>query len=256
MTPDLDPTERFTNRVQAYVRYRPSYPDEMLQTLSEEAGLSAASVVADIGAGTGISTEMLLRSGCSAIAVEPNAAMRAAAEARLASHSGFRAVAGTAESTGLPTNSVDLVTAGQAIHWFDPEPSRREFARILKPGRKAAFFWNTRLTDATPFLREYERLLRRFGTDYEEVTVRIFDPQRLGSYLRAGYAAFRFANSQTFEFEGLRGRVLSSSYSPAPDHPNHKPMVDELRTLFDRHQEDGTVSFLYETELYIGRIRD
>ncbi len=251
---DLDPTGRFSNRVDAYVRYRPGYPGELLETLVRETGLGAGSVVADIGAGTGISTELLLRSGCMVIAVEPNAAMRAAAESRLGGHPRFRAVDGTAEATGLEPRTVDLVTAGQAVHWFEPQASRREFARILKPGGLAAFFWNTRLTDVTPFLREYEELLRRYGTDYEKVTVRIFDAERLRIYFPDGFRTFTFPNEQVFDFDGLAGRVLSSSYSPAPDHPSYAPMMRELRRLFDRYQEDGTVRFVYETELHIGSI--
>jgi SAM-dependent methyltransferase len=253
----VDPTRRFSDRVADYVRYRPGYPEALLRALVEGAGLGSDSAVADVGSGTGISTELLLRTGCRVFAVEPNAEMRAAAEERLGGEPRFRSVAGTAEATGLPDGSVDLVAAGQAFHWFDRGRFRSECLRILRPppeGGRVALFWNARRTDSTPFLRAYEELLRRFGTDYERVDHLRLGPADFDPFFGGPYESRRFPNEQAFDFPGLRGRLLSSSYTPGPGHPDHEPMLEELRRLFDRHQEDGRVRFEYDTELHLGRL--
>ncbi|MFP3941833.1 MAG: class I SAM-dependent methyltransferase [Thermoanaerobaculia bacterium] len=273
---DRRPTERFSGRVADYVRYRPGYPDALLETLVEATGLGPGRVVADVGSGTGISTELLLRSGARVLAVEPNPEMRLAAEERLGGEPRFRSVAGTAEATTLPDASVDLVTAGQAFHWFDPERTRREWLRILRgrpeergadrpasrepggpgpAGGWVALFWNARQTDTTPFLRDYEALLHRFGTDYHAVDHTRLGPERFESFFRGSYTGHTFPNRQVLDFERLRGRLLSSSYTPAPGHPDHEPMLAELRRLFDRHQDGGHVQILYDTQLHLGRFR-
>lgn len=253
-TDPANPTRRFSDRVADYVRCRPRYPEALLRALETEVGLGPASAVADIGSGTGISAEILLRSGCSVYGVEPNDAMRRAAEKVLADEERFHSVAGTAEETTLPDASVDLVTAGQAFHWFDRVRFRAEAARILRPGGRVALFWNRRRTDTTPFLRGYEDLLLRFGTDYRQVDHAQLGPADFEGFFGGPYTARFFANQQRFDFEGLRGRLLSSSYAPGPGHPAHEPMLAALRGLFDRHQEEGWVRFEYDTELYVGEV--
>src|SRR5690606_11903763 len=155
----IGPTRRFFDRVKDYVKYRPDYPSAAIDYIKEIAELSAGSPVADIGSGTGIFAKRLLETGASVFGVEPNAAMRSAAEEFLRSEPNFTSIDGTAESTTLRDSSVDLVTAAQAFHWFDPKPTRAEFARILKPSGRIVLIWNERLTDATPFLVEFERFL-------------------------------------------------------------------------------------------------
>jgi SAM-dependent methyltransferase len=249
-----DSTQRFSDRVADYVRYRPSYPPELLATLVQEAGLSPGSVVADIGAGTGISCELLLRTGCTVWAVEPNAAMRQAAETWLGERPTFHAFSGTAEDTGLAAQSIDLVTAGQAAHWFKAAAARAEFARILRPPRRVALFWNARCTDDSPFAVAYEQLLEKYGTDYAEIR---HDGRelRLASELSpVPWRQFEFPNAQTLDYDGLRGRLLSSSYVPAADHPARAPMLSDLERLFDELAENGQVTMSYRTELYLGSL--
>src|SRR5580658_977563 len=167
--PASNATSRFSDRVENYVLYRPGYPPEALQALRSECGLAPSHVVADIASGTGIWTRMLLENGNPVFAAEPNAEMREAGERLLAAFSKFTSVAGTAEATTLADQTVDFVTAAQAAHWFDRKRSRREFVRILKHGGWLVLLWNERLTDTTPFLRDYEQLLLTYGTDYNEV---------------------------------------------------------------------------------------
>jgi SAM-dependent methyltransferase len=252
--PASNATSRFSDRVENYVLYRPGYPREALQALRTECGLASNHVIADIASGTGIWTRLLLENGNAVFGIEPNAEMREAAERPLAGFPNFTSLAGTAEATTLARQSVDFVTAAQAAHWFDRERSRREFVRILKPGGWLALLWNERLTDTTPFLRDYEQLLLTYGTDYAEVrherttdaVNEFFDP--------AAYQERTFAMRQEFDYAGIEGRLLSSSYAPGPDHPQYAPMLRELRRIFDAHAVAGRATFEYKTRLYFGRL--
>jgi SAM-dependent methyltransferase len=246
----VDPTARFSDRVADYVQYRPGYPDALLEALQGEIGLSSGSVVADIGSGTGISSELLLRTGCTVFSVEPNLDMRRAAEARLGSEPRFHSVAGRAEATTLEDGTVDAAIAGQAFHWFAAREARTEFMRILRPGGMAALFWNTRRLEGSPFLSAYEQLLREFGTDYAQVDHRNVDASTLRAFFGGSYQMRVCANAQIFDVDGLRGRLLSSSYAPGPAHPDHARMLAALRQVFDAHQEKGRVRMEYDTELF------
>lgn len=252
---ELSPTTRFSDRVDDYVRYRPDYPPALLDWLQRELGVDCGWQVADVGAGTGISSKLFLDAGYRVTVVEPNAPMRAAAERWLHAHAGFAAVDGRADATGLPDASVDLVTVAQAFHWFDEAAARREFARILRPGGLAVIWWNSRRLGGTPFLEGYEALLRDFGTDYGQVAERYADDRRMRAWFGDGYrGGARFAHVQRLDFEALRGRLLSSSYVPPPGHPRHLPMLQALRELFDACAELGTISFDYDTRIFAGHL--
>ena len=247
-------TQRFSDRVENYIRYRPSYPAGVIATLREKAGLHASAAVADIGSGTGIFSQLLLPHCAQVYGIEPNEPMRSAGERLLAGNPNFTSLVGTAEKTGLPAASVDLVTAAQAFHWFDIPACRREFSRILRNGGYVALIWNERLVEATPFLADYESLLKKYATDYEQVNHANIDAAALSAfYAPNGYSVTEFPNSQKFDYAGLKGRVLSSSYAPNIGHPNHEIMMRGLKALFQRHQQDETVTFQYTTKLYIGR---
>jgi SAM-dependent methyltransferase len=250
-----DPTSRFSTRVADYVRYRPGYPPGVLRLLEEECGLDSASVVADVGSGTGLLSELFLRNGNRVYGVEPNREMRGAGERLLAAYANFVSVDGRAEGTTLDDRSVDFVTAGQAFHWFDPPRARREFRRILRPGGWAVLVWNDRRTAGTPLLEEYERLLLEYGTDYKEVSVRYSEESMLAALYGPGEIRTRsFDNEQVFDLEGLRGRLTSSSYSPQPGHPGFDPMMRELESIFRRHEREGRVAVAYDTKVFYGRL--
>jgi SAM-dependent methyltransferase len=245
--------ERFSSRVENYIKYRPGYPSEVVSLLESECDITPESTIVDLGSGTGKLAEIFLQRGYSIIGVEPNPAMREAGEKLLAEYSNFTSIEGTAENTTLPDSSVDLIIAGQAFHWFDPQLARAEAARILRQSGWVALVWNDRKLAATPFLQDYEALLLKYGNDYNEVRhdraegaiYEFFFPQKPTLQI--------FANSQTFDFTGLKGRVLSSSYTPEPDHPNFQQMMLDLKSVFDRHQHDGHVIFNYDTKLFYGR---
>ncbi len=253
--PASNATSRFSDRVENYVRYRPSYPPEALAALKSECGLNPGHVVADVASGTGIWSRILLENGNGVFGVEPNVDMRQAGERLLAEFPKFSSIAGTAEATTLASHSVDFVTAAQAAHWFDRARARQEFVRILKTGGWLVLLWNERLTDTTPFLRDYEQLLLTYGTDYEDVrherttdaVIEFFDP--------APFQERVFAMRQQFDYAGLEGRLLSSSYAPGPGHPKHAPMLRELRKTFGQHEKAGQVAFDYKTRVYFGQIK-
>lgn len=249
----LQSTTRFSDRVDDYVRYRPDYPLALLQWLQQEQGVNTQWHVADIGAGTGISSRMFLDGGYRVIAVEPNAPMRGAAEQWLGGTAGFSATDGRADATGLPDASVDLVTVAQAFHWFDEEATRHEFARILRPGGLAAVWWNSRRLVGTPFLEAYERLLLAYGNDYTSVAERYADDAHMRQWFGGGFTgSARFDHSQRLDFEALKGRLMSSSYAPKESEPNHAPMLKALRIVFDTCAEHGTVGFDYDTRIFAG----
>jgi len=249
-----DHTQRFAGRVESYVKYRPSYPRAVLDLLADECDLTRASVVADVGSGTGLLSTLFLQDGNHVFGVEPNSEMRAAAEELLRDHPRLTSVAGTAEDTTLPDDSVDFVVAGQAFHWFDVERARAEFRRILKPGSWVIMIWNARRRDATPFLIAYERLLRKHGTDYKQVehgrTAAMVD-QFFGSDV---YETETFSNAQALDLEGLKGRLLSSSYVPARGEVGSETMLREAEKIFNQHQTDNTVTIEYDTKAYYGRV--
>jgi len=253
--PASNATSRFSDRVENYIRYRPGYPTEALEALKSECGLTVSHVIADIASGTGIWTRMLLANGNRVFAVEPNADMRLAGERLLANFRNFVSISGPAESTTLDDQSVDFVTAAQAAHWFDRRRARAEFVRILKPSGWLVLLWNERLIDTTPFLREYEQLLLIYGTDYEDVrherttdaVNEFFDPMP--------FQERTFNMRQEFNYEGLEGRLLSSSYAPGQGHPKHEPMLKELRRIYREFAVNGSVSVDYLTRIYFGKLK-
>ncbi len=253
---DPDPLRRFSDRVEDYVRYRPGYPDALIRALAAKAGLAKTSVVADVGSGTGIFTRLLLGTGAKVFAVEPNDAMRDAAEAEFRGRENFMSVKGTAEATGLGDHAVSLVTCAQAFHWFDPAETRREFRRILVPGGWCAVIWNTSVSGGTDFGIGYEGIKEEFGTDFQRIRhENIEKTGRFDGFFGAGaWKAEQFENSQTLDLGGLKGRLLSSSYAPKEGHPRHGAMMEALTALFDRCQERGVVRMDYKTELYVGRL--
>ncbi len=249
-----DPTQRFSSRVDNYVRYRPGYPAAVIDLVKNDCGFSSASVIADIASGTGIFTRMLLERGNRVFGVEPKPGMRQAGEEFLSRYSRFTSVAGTAEATTLDDHTIDFVTAAQAAHWFDREKARQEFIRICRPGGWIVLLWNERRTGSTPFLRAYEQLLLEYGTDYQDVR-----HERTTQQIETFFAPSRFQfptfdYQQEFDYPALEGRLLSSSYTPQASDAAYTPMLHELRRMFEAHQVNGRVRFEYDTRVYYGQL--
>jgi SAM-dependent methyltransferase len=241
-------THPFSERVAHYAQHRPGYPPAVLDLLVAECGLTPACRVADVGSGTGLLSRLFLEHGNVVFGVEPDPEMRRAAEEQLRRYANFVSVAASAEATSLAGHSVDLVTAGQAFHWFDAPRAHQEFKRILKSDGWVVLAWNER-QQTSPFMRAYERLLRTYALN---------DPQRtrkkhavdLPALFGPDVKTRSFSNPHVVDFEGLRGRLLSSSYAPLEGQPNHRPMLEALHALYEAHQVGGCVTFEYATRVY------
>ncbi len=249
-----DSVARFSNRADNYARYRPTYPAAVIDILRSECGLTETSIIADVGSGTGILSELFLKKGNCVIGIEPNAAMRQKAEHLLKRFSKLISCDATAEATKLEPASVDFVTAGQAFHWFDRGKARKEFARILKPDGWVVLIWNERKLDSTPFLREYENLLLQYGTDYEKVRHENVAGEIAQFFAPGIFRLKNLENVQHFDFKALMGRTRSASYTPEPGSPNFEPMFAKHEQIFDTNKRAGIVSFEHYTRVYYGRL--
>lgn len=252
----LDPTKRFSSRVENYLKFRPRYPAAIIPLLTAECGLTSESIIADVGSGTGFLTELFLRNGNPVFGIEPNKEMRVVGERMLADYSNFSSIDAVAEATTLPDASIDFVTAGQAFHWFDRPRVRPEFERILRRNGWVVVVWNTFAVEKNALVAGYHDLLMRYGTDYRDVGREIGD-SGVKTFFTPGqcnFASFEF--QQVFDFEDFKGRLLSASYAPEPGNPNFEPMLHELRRVFDANQVEGKVVFDYETEVYYGRFKE
>jgi SAM-dependent methyltransferase len=249
-----DAKQRFSSRVADYIRYRPGYPAESLALLQRVCGLRSGHVVADIGSGTGFLSELFLKNGNRVYGVEPNAEMRAAGEEYLASYDSFVSVNGSAEATTLNDASVDFVAAGQAFHWFDAVAARHEFRRILKPDGWVVVLWNDRQMDSA-FADAYEEVLVEYGTDYKRVRESYPESASMRDFFAGGTVSqHSVPNVQVLNWEGLAGRLRSSSYAPQEGQPNYAPMMAALEGLFRANQQDGKVRMEYATHVYFGQL--
>jgi SAM-dependent methyltransferase len=245
----VDPRERFAGAASGYARYRPSYPAAILDWMFAEASVKAGDRVADVGCGTGILTRLLAGRGLDVVGIDPNPDMLA--EARAAGGPAqYRR--GEAAATGLEDASVALVTVAQAFHWFELDGALAEFHRVLKPGGHVAAIWNLRAE--SPFMAEYEALLRRFSREYSVVESWDESLARLRAHPRVESPRDREApNAQVFDFEGLHGRAWSSSYV-FRGVADREGFDTALRALFDVHARDGVVEFPYRAVALVFRV--
>ncbi|MBC9932156.1 class I SAM-dependent methyltransferase [Chitinophaga qingshengii] len=246
-------TSRFSNRVEDYVKYRPHYPVEMITYLEQQSVLQPGMLLADIGSGTGISAELFLRKGYTVLGVEPNREMREKSEDLLQSYPHFNAIDGTAEHTTIEKHCIDVIIAGQAFHWFNQEAARTEFERILKPEGYVVLIWNERMMES-PFEKAYEQLILRHGNQYKELNHRNIDIAVIEKFFHpAAVRLTEFTNKQVFDYNGLEGRLLSSSYMPPRDSAGYPALAADLQQLFDQFQQNGYITIHYTTRMYWGQ---
>lgn len=253
-TDRYDATRRFSDRAADYLRYRPHYPDEVLQIVRRECGLTPDWAVADVGSGTGFLSELFLRNGNRVYGIEPNREMREAGNRFLSAYRNFVSVDGRAETTTLADASVELVVAGQALHWFEPAATRIEWSRILTPTGWIAIVWNHRQRDASAFMRDYGDFMDCHGYKRAgQERLPDHDMAETRSFLGEGCVLHTCANLQVLDWDGLVGRTHSNSRIPLPGRPGHAAMLADLHRLFDAHQRNGTVTIEYRTNVFVGR---
>ncbi|MFT3827122.1 MAG: class I SAM-dependent methyltransferase [Chitinophagaceae bacterium] len=251
----MDSTKRFSDRAEGYVQFRPGYPASIVDYLQDEYALTTGKVIADIGAGTGISTALFLHAGYEVFAVEPNEPMMNKAIELLAQFPGFHAIPGTAENTLLEAGSIDLVVAGQAFHWFQKEKCKEEFKRILKDDGVVALFWNERRVH-TPFEKDYEALIAKYARKNMRVDHRDTDLEKIAEFFAPYPVDLQlFPNEQVFNFDGLKGRLLSSSYMPLAGEEGYDAMITALQQLYEQYRQNDTIIINYDTKLYSGRLK-
>ena len=249
----FDSKQVFSSLVQNYIKYRPGYPTEVRDVLIDECGLSPGWRVADIGSGTGLLTCLFLDFGCALTGIEPNEEMRRAGEQLLAGYSRFTSLSGSAETTGLADESIDLVTAGMAFHWFDIPRARQEFIRVLAPDGWVALVWHRMLTGPETFMQNYTSLVLEYSPGWSE-TQRREHSLDLQGFFGGVYHRRAFPFFQILDWDGLCGRTLSIAHVPGLDDPAHQPMFSRLQDIFERHQNNGEVVLQYETEIYYRRL--
>jgi SAM-dependent methyltransferase len=244
-----DPKKRFSSRVDNYIKYRPHYPTEIINFLTKHKILNNSSTIADIGSGTGILSELFLKNGNKVFGIEPNKDMREAGELLLKKYSNFVSLDGSAESTKLKKNFIDLIIAGQSFHWFELNETKREFKRILKPNGYVVLVWNSRKKNMVGFPNDYEKLIMKYGTDVKEVRK---SEKKVDAFFN--YEKIFFYNYQELNYEGLKGRLLSTSYIPLDENENYRDMISELEKIFKKYQRKGKIKVEYDTELYYGKL--
>jgi ubiquinone/menaquinone biosynthesis C-methylase UbiE len=250
---EAGPLKRFSNRVDNYVKYRPGYPEEIMDFFTNKLNLKKNDKIADIGSGTGIFSEMLLKNDYTVYAVEPNKEMREASEKLLNHYDKFISINAAAESTGLEPQSIDLITSAQAFHWFKHKEAGIEFKRILKEDGWVVLIWNSRINSINQFMSDYENLLLKFAVEYSKVNHTNINRKLLQNFF-SKYDVVKFPNKQSFDFEGLKGRVLSSSYAPDENNPKFTAMIKTLSEIFHSNAKNGIVDILYNTEVYYGKL--
>ncbi|WP_407310091.1 class I SAM-dependent methyltransferase [Desulfosporosinus sp. SB140] len=251
----MNSKEKFSNKVSDYVKYRPSYPKELIDYLINQVGFSQNTVIADIGAGTGKLTKLLADNVKFVYAVEPNDNMRSACNAYCKEYNNVAAIDGSAEDTGLHNHSIDFVTVAQAFHWFDRNKSRIEFQRILKPKGKVVLVWNSKVTE-NALIKENDEFFRRVCPDFKGFSGGInIAPQAFADFFKHGLCEHRlFGNDSLLKLEEYVGGSLSSSYAPSESDENYEEFIAGLKRLFEKYSSNGKILLPNKTHVYIGEI--
>jgi ubiquinone/menaquinone biosynthesis C-methylase UbiE len=248
-------TGNFTDKAEIYAKYRPAYPDALIDYLCSANHLKTDHLVADIGSGTGIFSRQLLEKWLAVAGVEPNDDMRKLAEQSLKPYARFTSVKATAEQTTLTANSVDLVTVAQAFHWFDHEAFKAECQRILKPDAQVALVWNSRdLTD--PIIQENAAICQKTCPNFKGFSGGIEQsPEIFARFFNKGkYEFTTHENDMQFDREEFLGRNLSASYAPKQHDKEYEPFVRLLSELFEKHSKNGKIVLRNITRSYLGKV--
>ena len=248
--------EKFTGKADIYAKYRPTYPDSFIKYLYHDIGFNNNSVIADIGSGTGILTELLLKQGSTVYGIEPNEDMRKSAEITLSLYSNFHSVNATAEQTDRPDLSVNYITAAQAFHWFDRKRFKSECQRILCKNGLVVLVWNSR-DNTSDLVKENDLINRKFCPNFKGFSggMRGESPEEYRDFFKNGLCEYKIFNHDLlFDEDGFIGRNMSASYAPRPTEYNYEPYVSALKQLFEKYNASGILCMPNLTRSYVGQV--
>ena len=249
----LDSTKIFADAADYYKKYRPTYPNELFTFLDNNI-LNKTDVIADIGSGTGIFSKHLLDLAHNVISIEPNLEMRKTAEADLYQYLQWSSVNATAENTTLADKSIDAIVVAQAFHWFDLNKIKIEFKRILKSSGCCILVWNLR-DNTVPFMHDYENIVTQCVENYQQVIANnyISDEIILDFFYPQEVDVHNFKQIQALDLEGLKGRILSTSYAPKSG-PNFDRLMSLAIDLFKRYEHNGCIEMSYVCKCYVSKL--
>jgi SAM-dependent methyltransferase len=251
---DGGPRAVFSAKVADYMASRPDYPDALFDLLVQRCPPAAVSQVVDVGAGTGLFTQGLLARSYPVLAVEPNPAMRAAADAQLRGHSGYRSAEGSAEAVPLPDRSANLITAAQAFHWFEIDAARRECQRLLVPGGLVALVWNDRVLE-DPLHRAFDEVCEAFGGKRRGALLAHEDRSRVPSFFDRGSAeTLSWPHVQKLDAAGFAALAFSRSYMPLRDSSAGRQVAADMQRIFETFAHDNHVAVRYRSVMTIGGV--
>lgn len=248
--------DKFNHLADIYEKYRPSYPEEYIKDIIIKCYLDSESLVADIGAGTGILTRQLLHNHLKVVGVEPNLDMRKVLK-KLETNKNFKAIEGTAEHTNLEDNSIDLIVVAQAFHWFDKEKFKKECKRILKPNGKVWILWN-QLDETKEIVKEQKRIDDEYTNRFQEVNG-ILDANKKEEQIQGFFQCNIYEkkvvdNPLENDKERFIGANLSKSYSLKKENPNYDNYIEAFGQIFDRYSENGKIMIPNKTYGYLGKV--
>ena len=248
--------DKFNHLADIYEKYRPSYPQKYVEDIIEKCHLNFESLVADIGAGTGILTRQLLHNNLKVVGVEPNPDMRKVLK-KLETNKNFRAIEGTAEHTNIENNNIDLVVVAQAFHWFDKEKFKEECKRILKPNGSVWILWN-QLDENEEIVKEQKRIDDQYTNRFQEVNGILSATKKeekiQGFFKDNRYETKVVDNPLENNKERFIGSNLSKSYSLKKEDTNYNNYIKAFGEVFDKYSENGMVIIPNKTYGYLGKV--
>lgn len=249
-------SERYSDKTEDYAKYRPNFPDELVEYLYMKGDISNTAVIADIGSGTGRFTRLLLEKGNLVYGVEQNNEMRIKAEELLSQFSKFVSIKGSAERTGLEDKSIDLITIAQAFHWFNKEESLMEFKRILKDNGQVFIVWDDFVSDYNDFTKELSAASSTFRNVQPQSDVKKSTRnEMIEEFFKDNkYITTTFMREIYQGFDGIKGGMLSASYAPKLGEENYEVFILELQRVFDKYQNNGSVCTAFRSVCYLGRL--
>lgn len=246
--------QKFSGKNEVYSKSRPAYPQILIDFLFENS-IKEDSVIADVGAGTGIFTKQLSKFNNQIFAIEPNDDMFSSLENNLKEYKNIKTLKGSAEEIPLSNKSVDFICAAQSFHWFNKEKFKNECRRVLKENGFVVLIWNVRDED-TALVKEIDLINRKYCKNYKGFSSGLkIEKESFCDFFEGDFIAKNFRNDIPFTVENFIKRNLSSSFSPKESDENYSLFINELKKLSEKYKTDGIVTLPNITKCFIGKVK-